>query len=50
MGCVERLDGIELEMTMLGVALAPTVGKIVRTRLWWFGHVENVDSVVRRVD
>jgi hypothetical protein len=38
--------------TLERVSVAPIVGKLVETRLRWFGHVERrpMDSVVRRVD
>ena len=35
-GCVIRLDGIELEMTREGVGVPLIVEKMVETRLRWF--------------
>jgi hypothetical protein len=58
-GCVTRLYVIrftrrtlERERERERVAVAPSVEKMVETRLSWFGHVERrfVNFVVTRVD
>ena len=52
-GCVERLDGIRLEITTLYDNWGSTYSiNIVENRFKWFGHVEwkLVDSIVRRVN